>query len=168
MRSPAALSPNRVKRPRNTGNNAAWRMQNCMAVLMKHCSNPSLLCIGLHLGGSADAMDESCSQPSQSQPSQYDTGITTKCYMDTYYTANFCFAATGNGVNGQANGMFPVPQARKMLRKRYHSPPALRNVFLHGPDDAGPALPKAPLPASRYRCDAMNREGPYTASGTVS
>ena len=49
------------------------------------------------------------------------------------------------------NGAFPVPLSRKVLRKRYHSPPCLRNSFLHGSEDAAPALPKAPLPASRYR-----------------
>lgn len=50
------------------------------------------------------------------------------------------------------NGAFPVPQNRKLLRKRYHSPPCLRNTFLHGKEDAPLALPRAPLPSSRYRC----------------
>lgn len=94
MRSPAALSPSRIKRPRNA----------------------------------ADLLEDGSSQPTQSQQSQPDRG---------------------NGLNGS----FPVPLSRKVLRKRYHSPPCLRNSFLHGTEDAVPALPKAPLPASRYRAE---------------
>lgn len=98
-------------------------------------------------------MDEGCSQLSQSQPSQYDAGIAVHmpCRLQQYCRGMYSAGVGTNGINGQANGPFPVPQARKVLRKRYHSPPALRNVFLHGPTDTGPVLPKAPLPASRYR-----------------
>lgn len=98
IRSPAALSPNRIKRPRNA----------------------------------ADFLEDGGSQPSQSQASQSDRG---------------------NGFSGLNNNAFPVPPSRKVLRKRYHSPPCLRNSFLHGTEDAAPALPKAPLPASRYRAE---------------
>ncbi|DBB07912.1 TPA: hypothetical protein ACH3X3_009300 [Trebouxia sp. C0006] len=97
LRSPAALSPSRVKRPRN-----------------------------------AAPFDGNSSQPSQSQLSQPDQG---------------------NGMGNIGNGGFPMPQNRKLLRKRYHSPPCLRNTFLHGHGNTPPALPKAPLPSSRYRAD---------------
>lgn len=98
LRSPVALSPNRIKRPRNA----------------------------------ADFVDDSCSQPSQSQLSQPDRG---------------------NSFMNLSNGAFPVPQCRKVLRKRYQSPPCLRNTFLHGQEDAAPLLPRAPPPASRYRAE---------------
>lgn len=55
--------------------------------------------------------------------------------------------------NGLSNGAFPVPQSRKVLRKRYQSPPCLRNSFLHGQEDASVPLPRAPPPASRYRAE---------------
>lgn len=100
-------------------------------------------------------MEESCSQLSQSQPSQLERGNAFWCSSNAIAAHETLCNGAGNGGIGQANGMFPVPQARKMLRKRYHSPPALRNVFLHGPEETGPVLPKAPLPASRYRYTAV-------------
>ena len=152
MRSPAALSPSRVKRPRNTGDSVkpvGTLSQPMLAAL----ESKTALFAGLQSAILGDCMDDNCSQPSQSQPSQLDRGtavlIVRHCSCST--ATRSCSADAGAAVNGQCNGMFPVPQARKMLRKRYHSPPALRNVFLHGPDEVGPTLPKAPLPASRYR-----------------
>ena len=113
---------------------------------------------GLQSGILGDSMEDNCSQLSQSQPSQLDRGTAVFITLQQYScgTAPRSYSDdAGTAVNGQSNGMFPVPQARKMLRKRYHSPPALRNVFLHGPDEVGPTLPKAPLPASRYRCEVL-------------
>lgn len=112
---------------------------------------------GLQSGILGDSMEDNCSQLSQSQPSQLDRGtavLTLQQYSCSTATRSYSDDA-GTAVNEQSNRMFPVPQARKMLRKRYHSPPALRNVFLHGPDEGGPMLPKAPLPASRYRYELL-------------
>ena len=55
------------------------------------------------------------------------------------------------------NGGFAAPQPRVVLKKRAHSPPCLRNVFLNEGDKGGAAdqLPRAPPPASRYRCSAQ-------------
>lgn len=105
----------------------------------------------------ADFVDDSCSQPSQSQLSQPDRG--TSVHLAVCCTSHSCLAFAdlyhaGNSFMNLSNGAFPVPQCRKVLRKRYQSPPCLRNTFLHGQEDAAPLLPRAPPPASRYRCDA--------------
>ncbi len=137
LRSPAQLSPNRIKRPRNV-----LGMLPALHIVPKVLKTPlltdaSVLSVTDKKGPGCPAGNTHSTSMEYTQPSQ----SFERFNMDPPSTS-------GCGAGEEYGG------PRKLVRTRQPSPPCARNVFVDGPEDSSDIskFPRRPPFVSRYRC----------------
>lgn len=135
LRSPAQLSPNRIKRPRNVlGMQAAT---HTLHVLKMPLLTDACVELDIDKGPGCPAGNTHPTSMEYTQPSQ----SFERSNMEPPSTSGFCAGEEYGG-------------PRKLVRTRQPSPPCARNVFVDGPEDSGDIskFPRRPPFVSRYRC----------------